>query len=405
MARTLVVVGGSYAGAQVVASARAAGHDGPIRLVADEPHLPYQRPPLSKGFLLGKVEADALPIRVEAFYRENDIDLALGSRAVAIDRIARRVETADGSRIPYDRLVLATGAAPRLPPVPGIDRAGVVALRNLDDAIMVRDRLPEVGDVVVIGGGYIGLEVASALATLGKRVTVLEAGDRLLARASAPLALHVAGIHRARGVDLRLRTTAAAIRGEGDRVTGVETSDGTVLPADLVVVGIGVVPRTQLAEAAGLPCEDGIVVDRFASTADPAILAAGDCSRHPSAFAGRSLRLESVQHAVDQAKTAGTVAAGRPTPYEAVPWFWSDQFDLKLQMVGLAEGWTRHVVRGDPESGRFSFFYYRDDRLVAIDSVNRPGDHIAGRRLLTAGRSPTPEEAADGGFDLRAAGA
>ncbi|MCC7275788.1 MAG: FAD-dependent oxidoreductase [Alphaproteobacteria bacterium] len=403
-ARALVVVGASHAGAQVAASARAAGHAGPIRLIGEEPCLPYQRPPLSKGFLLGKVDAATLPIRAAAFYREEAIDLLPGTRVAAIDRSARTVTTAAGQRIGYDRLVLAVGARPRLPPVPGIALDGVLALRSLADAERLRERLPSVGAAVVIGGGFIGLEVAAALTALGKRVTVLEAQDRLLARAAAaPLAVHVAAVHRARGVDVRLRTTAARIDGADGRTRAVVCDDGSVLPADLVVVGIGVVPETALAAAAGLACTDGVEVDRFASTADPAVLAVGDCCRHPNAYAGRSLRLESVQHAVDQAKAAGATAAGRPTPYEAVPWFWSDQFDMKLQMVGLCAGWTHHVVRGDPATGRFSIFYFRDGRLLAIDSINRAAEHVAGRRLLAAGRSPSADEVADESFDLAAA--
>ncbi|MGE0724061.1 MAG: NAD(P)/FAD-dependent oxidoreductase [Alphaproteobacteria bacterium] len=401
MSRDLVIVGGAYAAVQIAAAARAAGFAEPIRLVSAEPHLPYQRPPLSKGFLLGKVEADALPQRAAAFYRENAIDLVLGAPVEALDRQGRAVFTADGRRIPYGTLALATGARPRLLMTPGGELDGVLTLRTLDDSRAIRERLSSVGTAVVVGGGYIGLEVAAALATLGKKVTVIEAQGRLLARAaSAPLADLVAEAHRARGVELRFHATLARIDGAGGRVRSVETADGARLPADLVVIGIGVVPESGIAEAAGLPCQDGILVDRHTRTADPAILAAGDCVRHPNPFAGRALRLESVQHAVDQGKVAGAVAAGREASYDAVPWFWSDQYDLKLQSVGLADGYDRHVVRGAPEGGRFSIFYFRGDRLIAVDSVNRPGEHMTGRKLLAGATALTPAEAADPGFDL-----
>ena len=401
MTGDLVIVGGSYAAVQIAAAARAAGFAEPIRLVGAEPHLPYQRPPLSKGFILGKVDAGALPQRAEAFYRENEIDLVLGAAVEAIDRTASMVTTADGQRIPYGILALATGARPRRLPVPGGDLDGVLTLRTLDDSLAIRDRLAGIGAAVVVGGGYIGLEVAAALTVLGKQVAVIEAQGRLLARAaSAPLAAHVADAHRARGVDLRFGTTVARIEGAAGRVRSVTTVDGAVLPADLVVVGIGVQPESDLAAAAGLPCDDGIVVDRFTRTADPAIVAAGDCVRHPSAFAGRLLRLESVQHAVDQGKVAGATVAGKSVPYDAVPWFWSDQYDMKLQSVGLAEGFDRYVLRGAPAGGRFSIFYFRGDRLIAIDSVNRAAEHVTGRRLLSGATALTPAEAADPGFDL-----
>lgn len=403
MDQDLVIVGGSYAAAQVAASARSAGFAAPIRMISAEPDWPYQRPPLSKGFLLGKVDAKALPLRHEAFYRDNGIDVILGTAVASIDRAGRSVTTAAGNRIGYGQLVLAVGAQPRLPPVPGIDLDGVLVLRTLADAVHLRDRLPAMTTAVVIGGGFIGLEVASVLAMLGKTVTVLEAEDRLLGRgAGASLADYVMAVHRARGVDIRLRTMASRLEGERGRVRSVVISDGSTIPADLVVVGIGVVPQTALAEASGLACSGGIDVDRFARTADPTVFAIGDCSWHPGAFARRSLRLESVQHAQDQAKAAGATIAGRPTPYDAVPWFWSDQYDVKLQMVGLIHGATHHAVRGAAAGGRFSVFYWHDDRLVAIESVNRPAEHMMGRRLLASGITVSPAEAADEGFDLAA---
>ncbi len=403
----LVIVGGCYAALQAAAAARAAGHTGPIRMLGEEACAPYQRPPLSKGFLTGRVDAEALPIRGAAFYAENAIDLVTGCRVVAIDRHGRAVQAADGRRFGYDRLVLATGSRPRRLPaeMPGAGLEGVLVLRTLPDALALRALLPDVGEAAVIGGGFIGLEVAAALSALGRRVTVLEAQPRLLARAATPpLAAQVAALHRRHGVALRLGTTARRFEADatGRRVAAVQASDGTRIPAQLVIIGIGVAPRVALAEAAGLACPDGIAVDACGRTADPAILAAGECALHPNPFAegGRAIRLESVQHAQDHGRCVGAAAAGRPEPYAAVPWFWSDQHDWKIQMVGLAQGADRHVLRGDPDAGRFSVVHFRAGAPVAIDSVNRAAEHVLGRKLLAARAMFTPEQAADPGFDL-----
>ena len=402
MSDGLVIVGGSYAAMQIAASARETGYAEPIRLVSEEPILPYQRPPLSKGYLTGKFAPTALPLRAEAFYRDHRIDTLLGRRVEALDLAARHITLAGGERLPFKRLALATGTRPRKLPVPGADLDGVLFLRSLADADRLRDRLGGAGDIVVIGGGFIGLEFASVAATLGKSVTVVEAQERLLMRGVSPkMAAFLTEVHRSRGVSVRLRLSVQEIRGANGRVQSVVCGDGETLPADLVLVAIGVVPNTELAELAGLACQDGLVVDRFARAADSRVVAAGDCTRHPSAFAGQKLRLESVQNAIDQAKTAGATLAGQEKPYESVPWFWSDQYELKLQMVGLVHGYDRHVVRGSLERRRFSIFYFRGDRLVAIDSINRAADHMLGRNLLALDRSPTPEQAADENFDLQ----
>ncbi|HEV7371689.1 NAD(P)/FAD-dependent oxidoreductase [Arenibaculum sp.] len=398
----LVVVGGSYAAVQIAASARERGFDGPIRLVGEEEEPPYQRPPLSKGFLTGKTTAAMLPLRAEAFYRNAAIDLVLGTRVTAVDRIDRVVTMADGRHLRYDRLALALGARPRPLPVPGAGLDGVLALRTLADAERLRAVAAQAGEVVVVGGGFIGLEVASALVGPGRAVTVVEAQDRLLARALPPaVSEFLAGVHRARGVRLALRTGVRSIDGTGGRVRSVTLDDGRTLGADLVVVGIGAVPNAEIAQACGLPCDDGILVDRFATTADPAIVAAGDCTRHPNVHAGRPLRLESVQNALDQARAAAGSAMGTPTPHDAVPWFWSDQYEVKLQMAGLSQGADRSALRGSADQGRFSLFHFRDGRLIAVDSVNRPADHMAARRLLAAGRPLTAEQAADESIDLK----
>ncbi|MBM3537131.1 MAG: pyridine nucleotide-disulfide oxidoreductase [Alphaproteobacteria bacterium] len=387
---------------QIAASAREAGYAEPIRLVSEEPVLPYQRPPLSKGYLTGKFTPAALPLRAEAFYRDNRIETLLGQRAESLDLAARRVSLAGGGSLAFDRLALATGTRPRPLPLPGADLDGVLFLRSLADADRLRERLGGAGSIVVIGGGFIGLELASVAAAMGKPVVIVEAQERLLARGVSPqIAAFLADVHRSRGVALRLRSTVRDIRGANGRVQSVVCGDGETLAADLVLIAIGVVPNTELAGRAGLACQDGLVVDRFARTTDPLVVAAGDCTRHPSAFAGQLLRLESVQNAIDQAKTAGATLAGQEKPYESVPWFWSDQYELKLQMVGLVQGSDRHAVRGSLEQRRFSIFYFRSGRLVAIDSVNRAADHMLGRKLLALGRSPTPQQAADESFDLQ----
>ena len=402
MSDGLVIVGGSYAAMQIAASAREAGYGEPIRIVSEEPVLPYQRPPLSKGYLTGKFAPTALPLRAEAFYRDNRIEPLLGTRAEALDLGAGRVTLAGGGHLAFDRLALATGTRPRPLPVPGADLDGVLFLRSLADADRLRSRLDAADSIVVIGGGFIGLELASVAAALGTAVTVIEAQERLLARGVSPqMAAFLAEVHRARGVTLRLGTSVRELRGAEGRVRSVILGDGESLATDLVLIAIGVLPNVELAAQAGLACQDGLVVDRFARAGDQRVVAAGDCTRHPSAFAGQLLRLESVQNAIDQAKTAGTTLAGQEKPYDTVPWFWSDQYEFKLQMVGLVQGHDRHALRGSPEQRRFSIFYFRGSRLIAIDSVNRAADHMLGRKLLALGHSPTPEQVADESFDLQ----
>lgn len=402
MSAGLVIVGGSYAASQIAVSAREHGYAGPIRILSDEPSLPYQRPPLSKGFLLGKVAEAALPIRGEAFYRDAAIDVRLSTRVTAIDRGRHVVATADGQEFAYERLALALGTRARHLPIPGADLGGVVTLRTLADSIRLRDLAERGQSVIIIGGGFIGLEVASALTVLGKRVTIIEAQERLLSRAVAPqLSTFLAETHARKGVRIRLNMTVREIEGDHGHVRAVVCADGERLDADLILVAAGAVPNTELAEAAGLACDNGIVVDRFTRTSDPDIVAAGDCTRHPNVFADAPVRLESVQNALDQAKTAGATVAGLEKPYDAVPWFWSDQYDLKLQMAGLAAGHDETVMRGSIADGKFSVLYLRGGRLIAVDSVNRPMDHIVGRRLVAVRPPVTAEQASDLRFDLR----
>lgn len=402
MGAGLLVVGGSYAAVNVAIGAREAGYDGRIRLLSAEPHLPYQRPPLSKAYLQGGDDEAALAIRAEAFYRQQEVELLLGRPAVRIDRAEGYVRLEDGSVLTYDRLALATGARVRRLPVPGADLHGVLYLRSLDDARLLRDQLAVAERLVVIGGGFVGLEAAASAIKLGKQVTVLESQDRLLARAlAAPLADFLAAAHQRRGVALEFGAQVAALEGDLGRVRAVRTEDGRSFPADLVIVGIGSIPNTELAQAAGIACRDGILVDRFAQTDDETVFAAGDCARHPSRFGDR-VRLESVQNAAEQGRIAGANMAGQRLAYEAVPWFWSDQYDLKLQMAGLAGGADRTVRRGEPGEDRFSLFHYRNDRLIAVESVNRPAEHMLARKLLAAELHPAPAMAADPSADLRA---
>lgn len=380
----VVIVGGGQGGFQTAASLRAEGYEESITIIGEEPHLPYQRPPLSKGILLGKQEERHAILRPADFFTARRIDLLTGERVIRIDRERRRVELASDRAVPYDTLVLATGARNRTLPFDGVHY-----LRTLDEARALRERLQEARHVVIIGGGFIGLEVAAAARTLGKQVAVLEAASRLMARAVAPpVSEYFRQQHTARGVDVRLNTPPLSARPE----------------ADLVVAGIGVVPNDELARDAGLPTANGIQVDEFLRTADPAIFAIGDCAEYPNPFAGGArVRLESVQNAVDQAACIARTIAGKPTPYNAVPWFWTDQFDMRLQMAGLAQGFDYFVVRGAPESGRFSMFYYRRGELCAVDSINRPAEHLAARKIIAARASVTPEQAADENFDLKRA--
>ncbi|MGD0633607.1 MAG: FAD-dependent oxidoreductase [Beijerinckiaceae bacterium] len=400
----LIVIGGSYAGFQVAASARELGYGGAITIIGEELDAPYHRPPLSKAFLTGKTSELALALRAPQFYAENRIDLRPGVRAVRLDRQAKFVETSAGARLDYTHLVLATGARPRILGIPGHGLEGVMTLRSLGDARRLRVALETAASVAVIGGGFIGLEAASAAATLGKPVTVFEARDRLLARAaSPPLAGFVQALHREHGVIIKTGAVVTSLRGDAaGHVRAVVLGDGTAVPADLVIVGIGVVPNIELALEAGLVCDDGIVVDAYARTSDPAILAAGDCTRHPSPFAPGLIRLESVQNALDQAKTAAATLVGQDKPYGTPPWFWSDQFDVKLQMVGFSDRADTHVRRGRMEEHKFSLFHFKDGVLTGVESVNRAADHMLARRLLAARVAITPELAGDASADLAA---
>lgn len=403
MSAPVVIVGAGQAGLQLAASLRQEGWQDAITLIGDEPHLPYQRPPLSKSYLLGKTTQSGLFLRSSNFFADQGIDLRVGERVAGIDPAERKARLASGSSLDYGTLVLATGTRPRMPDLPGVDLDGVLALRGLDDAALLRERLDHARTIAVLGGGFIGLELAAVASAQGKEVIVIEAAPRLMARVVAPeISTFYAREHAGRGVRILLNSSVACIEGEHGRVAGVALSDGTRIGADLVVIGIGVLANDALAAEAGLPTAQGIEVDALLATGAPDVYAIGDCARAPHPAAPAPIRIESVQNAVDQAKAVAATIVGRPAPYSALPWFWSDQYDLKLQIAGLAHGHDATRVLGEPDARRFSLLYFQSDRLIAVDSVNRPGDHMAARRLLSLGMLLTPEMTAVPGFELKA---
>jgi 3-phenylpropionate/trans-cinnamate dioxygenase ferredoxin reductase subunit len=398
----VVIVGAGQAGYQVAASLRGKKFDGPIILLGDEPALPYQRPPLSKGYVKGEAKESTLLLRAADFYTANKIDIRLDCGVTAIDRDARVVMCGNGERIGYDSLVLATGGRVRKLPVPGAELAGVAYVRTLADAIALKPQIEAGGNVVVIGGGFIGLECASVASVLGCKVVVLEAMERLMGRVVSPvLSDYYRDLHQGRGVDVRLGAAVTEIVGQDGRVTGVRCGDGSVVPADLVVIGIGILANDDLARAAGLACDRGIIVDAHLRTTDPVIYAIGDCAAFPHPMADALVRLESVQNAIDQGKTVADAIMGDAKPYAAVPWFWSDQYEIKLQIVGLTQNYDDTVTLGDVGAGRFSVLYFRDGTMIGIDSVNMPSDHVVGRKLFGAGKSVSIDVARAPGFTLR----
>jgi 3-phenylpropionate/trans-cinnamate dioxygenase ferredoxin reductase subunit len=402
--RDIIVVGAGQAGFQAAASLREAGFDGLLTIVGDEPVAPYQRPPLSKAYLAGKATAGTLALRPASFYADHCITLRLGERAALIDRPIQQLELKSGERLGYDHLILATGARNRSLPVPGADLAGVLQLRTLADAEDVQRYLAGVESVVVVGAGFIGLEFASVAAARGIAVTVVEFADRVMSRAvSRPTSAFFRDAHEAAGIRFAFGVGVGRITGADGHVTAVETTDGRAFAADLVLVGIGVVPNVELAAEAGLTVADGILVDQALLTSDPSISAIGDCATFPNSFAGNApTRIESVQNAVDQARCVAARLAGRAAFYAALPWFWSDQGGSKLQIAGLANPHDLTVTRGDPAQGAFSIFCYRHDRLVGVESVNRPADHMIARRLIAERLPLVPDQAADLALDLRA---
>ena len=405
--RNVVVVGAGQAAAQFVEALRRRGYGGAIAVFGKEPWLPYQRPPLSKKYLAGGLPVDRLQLRQPAFYADQKVDLHLGLTVTRLERDSRQLWLADGSAYPYHALVLATGSRPRSLPLPGIDLGGVHVLRSIADADALRaDALRAVdrpaGRAVILGGGYIGLEVAATLRQLGLEVTVLEVAERVMNRVVAePVSRWYEAEHARRGVDIRLGARPIALEGDAEgRVRAVVTAAGT-LAADVVVIGVGVLPNDGLARDADLPCENGIQVDERCRTADPAIHAIGDCTNHPSVHYGGRVRLESVDNAVEQANTAAADLLGIEARHERVPWFWSDQYEHKMVIVGLSQGHDQVVLRGDPASGAFSCCYLRSGELLAIDTINVAKDHLAARKLIPTRLRPDPSRLADPSIALK----
>jgi 3-phenylpropionate/trans-cinnamate dioxygenase ferredoxin reductase subunit len=402
-----LIVGASQAGLQLAVSLRDAGETAPITLIGEEPHAPYQRPPLSKAYLQGSAELEQLWLRAPEVLAGSDISLVTGERIETIELTdggpSGTARTRSGKVLTFDRLALTVGARPRRLDAPGADLDGVTYLRTADDATMLRELQSDAESVVVVGGGFIGLEAAAVARAQGKSVTVVEAADRLIGRAVAPVVSEFyRAAHTRRGVEIRLGARVTRLAGDHNRVQAVELSDGTRIPADLVIVGIGVVPRSQLARQLHLAMDGGIVVDRCARTSNPNVVAAGDCTVQPNPLTGHGqVRLESVQNAISQAKTAAATLVGKNEPNDAVPWFWSDQYNLKLQIAGLSTGHDQYVVRGDIDGEAFSVLYYREGALLAVDAVNSPGDYMAVRKALTQGSTISADAAADSAVALK----
>ena len=397
---SVLVVGGGQAAAQLVVSLRLGGHEGRITLVSEEDAPPYQRPPLSKQYLAGELDRERLLLRQAAYYESKDVRLRLGRRVVSIDRGGKRAELDNGEGLDYDRLAIATGSALRRLDLPGSELPGVHYLRSLDDADRLRRVLSPARRIIIVGGGYIGLEVAATARKAGADVTVLEAQDRVMGRVvSAPVAQWLTDLHRQSGVRVRRGVDVRGFTGR-NRLEAVETGDGA-LAADAVVVGIGVLPRVDLARDCGLAEDDGIRTDEFCRTEDESVLAVGDCANTVNTLLESAQRLESVQNAVEHGQVAASVILGQPRPYAGVPWFWSDQYRAKLQIAGLAGPEDDTVLRGDPSSGAFAALRLRDGRLTAVEAVSSPRDFMAGKKLIAARASPDPVLLADESVSLR----
>jgi 3-phenylpropionate/trans-cinnamate dioxygenase ferredoxin reductase subunit len=398
----IYVVGAGHAGGETAFSLRQQGYAEALTVIGEEAHLPYQRPPLSKAYLKGECEATSLYLRQQAAYEKANIGFLLSRRVERIDRASKTLVFDDGREATYSKLALATGGRARRMTIDDAARAERTRnfhyLRNIDDVNGIRTRFEAGKRLVVIGGGYIGLEVAASAIARDLNVTVLEALPRVLARVTAPeMSQFYEQVHRNAGVDVRtnVEVTGLEFNAEGDAVTAVHCTGGVVIPVDVVVVGIGLLPNTELAQAAGLDVDNGIVVNEHAVTSDPDIVAAGDCTNHPSVFCGRRIRLESVPNAVEQARVAAAYLAGKPRVYDAVPWFWSDQYDLKLQMTGLSQGFDQCVLRGQMQNKSFAAFYLKQGRLIACDAVNRAQEFMVAKRMVAACMTFDPSTLAD----------
>jgi len=401
MTNPIVIIGAGQGGLQAAESLRTAKYDGEIILIGEEAHAPYNRPPLSKSFLLGECSQEQLIIRQPAVFDKKKITLKTEVRIEKIDATAQVLTCADGSSIEYKKLIIATGARARLAPIKNVAAQGVHCIRTLDDALKIANEMDDVEHLVVVGGGFIGLEMAAVARKLGKKVTVVEYSERLMSRVVSPMvSAYYKDLHESHGVNICLNSSVSGVVVEGDKVSAVKLQSGDELKAEMVVLGVGVSPNQELAQAAGVICDGAIVINNKGQTSDSNIYAIGDCSAQKMAD-GSLLRLESVQNAVEMAKAAAGDIMGLDKPFVAAPWFWSDQYDVKMQMVGLSGGYDEVVVRGDVQSGSFSYVYFKDGELISIDSLNQSADHMAGRKLLAGNNSLTPKLAADMSCNLR----
>jgi 3-phenylpropionate/trans-cinnamate dioxygenase ferredoxin reductase subunit len=401
MTSTIVIVGAGQAGAQAVDTLRREGYAGRLVLIGDEPELPYQRPPLSKKYLAGELAADRLPFRHRSFYDDHRVELKLGVSAQRLDPKTRRVALAGGEEMAYDRLLLCLGAESRRLACPGIELSGLHYLRGIADVTAIQAKTKPGARVVIIGGGYIGLETAATCRKLGCEVTVLEMAERVMNRVVAPsVSQFFSQEHRAHGVNLICDARVVGLEGRG-RVERVVCADGSQHEADLLIVGVGCVAATRLASDAGLACDNGILVDEYCRTSDTAIFAAGDCTNHPSRHFGRRIRLESVDNAFEQAKSAALNMLDRNIPHDRVPWFWSDQFENKLLIIGLSQGHDRAILRGDPATRSFSVCYLKDGELLALEAVNHSKDYMAARKVLSERIRLDPQKLADPAIALK----
>lgn len=379
---SVVVIGAGQAALQTIMSLRQGGYEAAITLVGDEAYLPYQRPPLSKAYLSGKMERDRLFLKPDAFYTDNQVTLKLDMRVDSLDAAAKSVKLSNGETLAYEYAVIATGSRPRLLDVPGRQLDNIFDLRGMADIDAMQPHFVEGKKLAVVGGGYIGLEAAAVAAAMGMRVHVLEAAPRLLARVAEPeISAFYTRLHKDNGVTLVTDSQMTGFVGD-NAVRGVEMADGSVIDADIVITGIGILPNIEIAEAAGLTVENGIVVNEVGQTSDAHIFAAGDCTSHPNDLLGRTMRLESVPNAIEQGKAVASAICGAPKPYHQVPWFWSDQYDVKLQIAGVPLEIDQKVLRGDDSTNSFAWFYFTGDKLTGVTAVNRPAEFMAGRMLI-----------------------
>ena len=396
----MVIIGAGHAAGQAAASLRQEKYEGPITIVGDEPHVPYQRPPLSKQYLSGEQEIDRVYLRPAKFYDDKEINLILDTSATAIDRAAKTVSLSNGETLDYEKLIISTGSRPRILNIEGSDLAGIHYLRTIGDVDAIRAEMGEAKNLVIVGGGYIGLEVASVGVEAGLNVHVLEMEERILQRVTTPeMSEYYHNLHTGRGVNIHTSTGVQGFAGDG-RVQKVLCGDAGEFDADLVIVGIGIIPNIEIAEAAGLEVDNGIVVNERCETSDPDIFAAGDCTNHPNPLLDRRLRLESVPNAMEQARVCAANMLGGDKTYASIPWFWSDQYELKLQMVGFSADGNQQVVRGDMATNQFAVFYLNDGNVVAADAVNSPKEFMICKQLV--GKAVDPATLADPDSDLKA---